>query len=123
MLSFFAERVTATDEDRRVFEAHPVVRDAVARRMPAERHRALLPELYHVVLHFTPGGAGAPRRMGDAYAAIRHFLYEHMHEESGHEVWVLNDLEAVGVAADAVRTHAPAVHTLALTGYNYWAAD
>jgi pyrroloquinoline quinone (PQQ) biosynthesis protein C len=123
MLSFFAELVTATDEDRRAFETNPVVVDAVAQGMPVERYRALLLELYHVVWHFNPVCAAAASRMSDEYMPVRHFLYEHMHEESGHEIWVLNDLEAIGVAPEAVRQHAPAVHTLALNGYNYWAAD
>jgi hypothetical protein len=91
--------------------------------MPAERYRALLLELYHVVWHFNPVCAAAASRMSDEYMPVRHFLYEHMHEESGHEVWVMNDLQAIGVAPEAVRLHAPAVHTLALNGYNYWAAD
>ena len=123
MLSFFGELVTRTDEDRRAFETSPVVVDAVARGMPVERYRALLLELYHVVWHFNPVCAAAASRMSDEHMVVRHFLYEHMHEESGHEVWVMNDLEAIGVAADAVRQHAPAAHTLALNGYNYWAAD
>lgn len=123
MLSFFSELVTRTDEDRRAFETNPVVVDAVARGMPVERYRALLLELYHVVWHFNPVCAAAASRMSDEHMAVRHFLYEHMHEESGHEVWVMNDLEAVGVAADAVHRHVPAAHTLALNGYNYWAAD
>ena len=123
MLSFFAELVSATDEDRRGFETHPVVIDAVAKGMPLERYRALLLELYHVVWHFNPVSAAAASRIGDEHIAVRHFLYEHMHEESGHELWVLNDLEAVGVAPEAVRAHVPALHTLALNGYNYWAAD
>ncbi len=47
-----------------------------------------------------------------------------MHEESGHEQWVLNDLEAVGVTPQAsTRGHPPCADTLALNGYNYWAAD
>lgn len=123
MLSYFAELVTRTDEDRRAFETHPVLIDAVAHGMNVQRYRALLLELYHVVWHFNPVSAAAASRMSDAWMPIRHFLYEHMHEESGHEVWVLNDLEAVGVAPETVRAHAPAVHTLALVGYNYWAAD
>jgi len=123
MLSSFAELVSATDEDRRGFETHPVVIDAVARGMPVERYRALLLELYHVVWHFNPVCAAAASRMSDAYMPVRHFLYDHMHEECGHEVWVMNDLEAIGVAPEAVRRHVPAVHTLALNGYNYWAAD
>ena len=123
MLSFFAELVTATDEDRRAFETNPVVVDAVAQGMPVERYRALLLELYHVVWHFNPVCAAAASRMCDEHMPVRHFLYEHMHEESGHEIWVMNDLEAIGVAPEAVRRHAPGVHTLALNGYNYWAAD
>lgn len=127
MLSFFAELVTRTDEDRRAFETHPVVMDAVAHGMSVERYRALLLELYHVVWHFNPVCAAAASRIGDpaqdALQPIRLFLYEHMHEEAGHETWVLNDLEAIGVTPDAARAHAPAITTLALNGYNHWAAD
>ncbi len=123
MLPFFAELVTATDEDRRGFETHPIVVAAVADGMSAPRYRALLLELYHVVWHFNPVCAAAASRMGDEFAGLRYFLYEHMHEESGHEVWVRNDLEAIGVAPEVTRAHAPSANTLALNGYNYWAAD
>ena len=123
MLPFFAELVTVTDEDRRGFETHPVVVAAVADGMNVERYRALLLELYHVVWHFNPVCAAAASRMADDWQPIRHFLYEHMHEETGHEEWVLNDLEAIGIGRSPARAHLPSVHTLALNGYNYWAAD
>lgn len=127
MLSFFAELVTQTDEDRRGFETHPKVVAAVADGMPVQRYRALLLELYHVVWHFNPVCAAAASRMGtpasEPLQPVRHFLYEHMHEELGHEQWVLNDLDAVGVPGDAARAHAASVYTLALNGYNYWAAE
>ena len=127
MLSFFAELVTQTDEDRRAFENHPVLLDAVAQGLTVERYRALLLELYHVVWHFNPVCAAASSRLGtpgdEALQPVRHFLYEHMHEETGHETWVLNDLEAVGVSLQDARAHAPSIYTLALNGYNYWAAD
>lgn len=123
MLPFFAELVTVTDEDRRAFETHPVVVAAVADGMTVERYRALLLELYHVVWHFNPVCAAAASRMSDDWQAVRHFLYEHMHEETGHEEWVLNDLEAIGIQRSDARQHVPSVHTLALNGYNYWAAD
>ena len=61
--------------------------------------------------------------MPDTHRQVRYHLYEHMHEESGHEEWVLNDLDAVGVSPEVTRSHEPSEHTLALTGYNYWAAD
>lgn len=123
MMPFFAELVSSTDEDRRAFETHPVVLDAVGRGLGLERYRALLLELYHVVWHFNPVCAAAASRMPDAFQSVRHFLYEHMHEEMGHEDWVLADLEAVGVMPSDARAHRPAAHTLALNGYNYWAAD
>jgi pyrroloquinoline quinone (PQQ) biosynthesis protein C len=123
MSSVFGQLVIQTDESRREFETHPVLMDAVADGMSVERYRALLLELYHVVWHFNPVSAAAASRMPDALRDVRYFLYEHMHEESGHELWVLNDLEAVGVAPETTRAHAPSVHTLAMTGYNYWAAE
>jgi pyrroloquinoline quinone (PQQ) biosynthesis protein C len=127
MLPFFAVLVSRTDEDRRGFETHPKLVDAVAHGMSVERYRALLLELYHVVWHFNPVCAAAAARLGspahDPDAALRYFLYEHMHEESGHENWVLNDLEAVGVSRAAARAHSPGAHTLALAGYNHWSAS
>jgi pyrroloquinoline quinone (PQQ) biosynthesis protein C len=122
-LPFFAELVSRTDEARRAFETHPVVLDAVAHGMTVERYRALLLELYHVVWHFNPVCAAAASRMPDGHRGVRYHLYEHMHEESGHEQWVMNDLEAVGVAPEATRAHRPSADTQALNGYNYWAAD
>lgn len=123
MLPFFADLVSRTDEARRDFETHPNVLKAVAEGMSVERYRALLLELYHVVWHFNPVCAAAASRMPDSHRQIRYHLYEHMHEESGHEIWVLNDLEAIGVAPAVTTAHRPSASTLAINGYNYWAAD
>ena len=123
MQPFFADLIARTDEARRDFETNPVVLDAVAHGMPVERYRKLLLELYHIVSHFNPVCAAAASRVPDKLRQVRYFLYEHMHEESGHEQWVMNDLEAVGVRQATMLAHQPALTTLALTGYNYWAAD
>ncbi len=123
MLPFFADLVTRTDEARREFETNAVVLDAVAHGVSIERYRKLLLELYHVIWHFNPVCAAAASRVPDAQRQVRYFLYEHMHEESGHEQWVLADLEAVGMRPADALTHEPSLHTLALVGYNYWNAD
>jgi len=123
MLPFFAELVTRTDEARRGFETNPVVLDAVANGMSIERYRKLLLELYHVVWHFNPVCAAAASRVPDKLRQVRYFLYEHTHEESGHEQWVINDLEAIGVTQSTALEHEASMHTLALNGYNYWSAD
>jgi pyrroloquinoline quinone (PQQ) biosynthesis protein C len=123
MLPFFADLVSRTDEARRSFETNAVVMEAVAAGMSADRYRRLLIELYHVVWHFNPVSAAAASRLTDDYRRVRYFLYEHMHEESGHEEWVLNDLEAVGVSRERARAEVPGIFTKALCGYNYWSAD
>ena len=123
MAVFFPELVTTTDEARRRFENHPVILDAVANGMPLERYRALLLELYHLVWHFNPTCAAAASRLSDDLRHVRYFLYEHMQEESGHEIWVLNDLHVIGVSLEDVSRHIPTADTLALVGYNYWIAD
>ena len=123
MLPFFIDLVTRTDEARRGFETNPRVLDIVASGLPVERYRNLLLELYHVVWHFNPICAAAASRICDRNKRIRYFLYEHMQEESGHEEWVLNDLDAMGVSREKSLAYIPTVHLLGLTGYNYWAAD
>ena len=80
-------------------------------------------ELYHIVWHFNPVCAAAASRIGDSHKAVRYFLYEHMHEEKGHEQWVMNDLEVIGVTAKDALAYQPSRRILAFVGYNYWAAD
>jgi len=115
--------VERTDQARRDFETHPVALRAAADGLSVERYRRLLLELYQIVWHFNPICAAAASRLPDRYRELRYFLYRHMAEESGHERWVGDDLEAIGVAEGTVRTHRPLAHTLALTGYNHWSAD
>ena len=123
MLPFFAELVSATDEARRAFETNAAIQEGVAEGLPLERYRALLLELYQVVWHFNPICAAAASRIGDEHRAVRYHLFEHVHEEKGHEQWVMNDLDAIGVAEAAVRAHQPSVHTLSLIAINYYNAD
>lgn len=123
MLPFFIDLVTRTDEARRAFETNPKILDIVANGLTVERYRKLLFELYHVVWHFNPICAAAASRIPDHHKHIRYFLYEHMKEEAGHEEWVVNDLDAMGVRRDTTLAYEPSMLLLALTGYNYWAAD
>src|SRR5678815_4027505 len=123
MRDFFMALVESTDQARRDFETHPVALAAVADGLSVERYRKLLLELYQIVWHFNPICAAAASRMPDAHRELRYFLYRHMAEESGHEQWVGNDLQAIGVGEAAPLKHQPSPSTLALIGYNYWGAD
>jgi pyrroloquinoline quinone (PQQ) biosynthesis protein C len=120
---FFMDLVSRTDEARREFESSSRVLDIVANGLPLERYRKLLLELYHLVWHFNPICAAAASRISDRHQHIRYFLYEHMKEEQGHEEWVLNDLRAIGTAAESARAYEPSFVMMGLSGYNYWSAD
>jgi pyrroloquinoline quinone (PQQ) biosynthesis protein C len=123
MSVFFMELVSRTDEARREFESNSKVLDIVANGLSVERYRKFLLELYHVVWNFNPVCAVAASRLTDEHREVRYFLYEHMEEEKGHEGWVLNDLEAVGVSSDISLKYAPSKTILGMNGYNYWAAE
>jgi pyrroloquinoline quinone (PQQ) biosynthesis protein C len=123
MNPFFLDLVIESDEARRSFETNPAILDAISHGMSASRYRQLLLELYHVVWHFNPICAAAASRLPDTHRDIRYFLYDHMHEESGHEQWVIADLAAIGTPRKDIDVHQPSIHTLTLTAYNYWAAD
>jgi len=123
MSAFFMELVSRTDEARREFETNSRVLDIVANGLNLERYRKLLLELYHVVWHFNPTCAAAACRITDQHRDVRYFLYDHMNEEKGHEEWVLNDLQVVGVSGEQARAYEPTLVMLGLNGYNYWSAD
>jgi pyrroloquinoline quinone (PQQ) biosynthesis protein C len=123
MSALFSEVVLSTDEARREFETSPVVLSAIANGLSVERYRKLLLELFNVVWHFNPICALAASRLTDQHRAVRYFLYEHMQEEAGHEAWVMNDLQAVGVSEGLALSHQASSMTLAMNGYNYSAAD
>jgi pyrroloquinoline quinone (PQQ) biosynthesis protein C len=120
---FFIDLITRTDEARRSFETNASVLRMVASGLSLERYRNLLLELYHVVWHFNPTCAAAASRIGSRQSEIRYFLYDHMMEEKGHEEWVINDLEVVGIGRAEALRYQPSNALLALNGYNYWTAD
>ncbi len=122
-LPFFIDLVARTDDARRAFEASSKMLDIVAHGVSVDRYRKLLLELYHVVWHFNPVCAAAASRIDDRHQAVRYFLYQHMQEEKGHEEWVMNDLEAIGVSRQQALAYQPSRLMLGFNGYNYWAAD
>ena len=105
--SFFMTLLESTDTSRREFEAIPKMNSMLVRGLTPPEYKAFLHDLYHVVLHFVPIMAAASSRIPDEFKQVRNELYDRIQEERGHELWVLEDVEAVGGHVDRVRTLLP----------------
>jgi hypothetical protein len=77
---------------------------------------ALLVETYHYVKHSCSLMSDAYARLGEANSEIKTYLEKHIGEETGHEEWLLNDLEQLGFDREAVKTSTPMAETIDLIG-------
>ncbi len=121
--SFFMTLLESTDSSRQEFEAIPRMNSMLARGLTLPEYKAFLHDLYYVVWHFVPIMAAAVSRVPDEFAQVRRELYERIEEEKGHELWVLEDVEAVGGRVDRVRNLLPSAPMQCMIAYNYYCAE
>ena len=121
--SFFIDLIYATDEARRDFETHPSCSTRSRTGCPSSGIGSCCSSSTTWSGTSIRSCAAAASRLPDKHREIRYFLYRPHDEEKGHEEWVLNDLEVVGVGAGDAAQHRPRLHRSHSIGYNYWAAD
>lgn len=90
--------------------------------LPLNVYKGFVKETYHYVKHTTRFFVAAASRMPEEYERSRKNLIEYAADESGHEVYLLNDLRALGMVEEEVRNSEPLIETEALTGYHYYLA-
>lgn len=100
-------------------------RELAAGSVGRSRYERFLSDLYPVVWHFCPTMAVAASRCPDAFSEVRSFLYAHAEEEHGHELWVLDDCEAIGgpELVARVRSGRPCAEVQGLIGFHYAAVE
>ncbi|MGQ0544110.1 MAG: iron-containing redox enzyme family protein [Betaproteobacteria bacterium] len=121
--SFFITLLETTDTSRREFEAIPKMNAMLARGLPLAEYKAFLHDLYYIVWHFCPTMAAAASRCGDEHRQVRYELYERIEEEKGHEMWVLEDVEAVGGDVAHIRANPPSAPVQCMLAFNYFCAE
>jgi len=108
---------TAADRDWLV--SAPVIQRCLAGDITREQYLAFLAQAYHHVRHTVPllmaTGARLPERLGWLRDPILHYL----EEETGHEQWILNDIEHAGGDRVAAAASRPDVATEAMVAYAY----
>ena len=110
-------RETAADRDYLV--SAPVIQRCMAGDITRDQYVAFLTQAYHHVRHTVPllmaTGAALPDRHGWLRDPILHYL----EEETGHEQWILNDIEHAGGDRNAAAASRPDVATEAMVAYAY----
>ena len=103
---FYDRLIAETEKERIGFTSIPLIREAVRSGASRELYVDFFTQAYHHVKHTFPLLAFAAARTTDE--AYQDALVEYMEEERGHEKWILNDIEAMGGNAAAVRDGRPA---------------
>jgi pyrroloquinoline quinone (PQQ) biosynthesis protein C len=118
-MSFAEQLQAATAAERQELISAPIVQDCLAGRVSRNSYRAFLTEAYHHVKHTVPLLMACGSRLSERQEWLRRGVAEYIDEEYGHEQWILNDLEAMGCDAEAVRSGEPSLATELMVSYAY----
>jgi pyrroloquinoline quinone (PQQ) biosynthesis protein C len=110
-------RETAADRD--FLLAAPVIRRCMAGEVTRELYVAYLTQAWHHVRHTVPLLMAVGSRLPDRHAWLRDAVLHYLEEETGHDEWVLNDIEAAGGDRAAAAASQPAIATEAMIAYAY----
>jgi pyrroloquinoline quinone (PQQ) biosynthesis protein C len=116
-MTFYQELVQATENERHALLTTPVITDCMQGIISLESYRAFLAEAYHHVRYTVPllmaCGARLPRRL----EWLREAVALYIGEETGHQEWILNDIEICGGDRKAVRNGSPSMATDIMVAY------
>jgi hypothetical protein len=118
-MRFFEELQERTAGERAELLAVPAIADCLVGRVTRARYVAFLREAYHHVKHTVPLLMSCGGRLGEDRTALRGAIAAYIAEESGHEVWILEDLRACGEDPEAARGSAPGAATELMVAYVY----
>ena len=118
---FYDRLIAATERERNGFISIPLISEALRTGASRDLYLDFLTQAYHHVRHTFPLLAFASARTTDE--AYQDALVEYMEEERGHEKWILNDIQAMGGDADAVRDGKPGIACQVMVGYSYYAIE
>jgi len=110
-------RETAADRD--FLLSAPVIQRCLAGDVTRELYVAFLTQAWHHVRHTVPLLMAVGSRLPDRHAWLRESVLHYLEEETGHDEWILNDIEAAGGDREATVASQPGVATEAMIAYAY----
>lgn len=118
-MGFHAQLLQSTADRRQELLSTPIIQGALRGQVSLPSYLAFLQEAYHHVRHTVPllraTKAALPPRSMWLYGP----LDEYIDEESGHDEWILGDIDACGGDAEAVRNGHAGHATEVMVAYAY----
>jgi pyrroloquinoline quinone (PQQ) biosynthesis protein C len=118
-MNFHEQLARETSADRAFLLTAPVIQQCLSGDVTRQLYVAFLTQAYHHVRHTVPLLMAVGSRLPDHHAWLRDSVLHYLEEETGHEQWILNDIEAAGGDREAAAASAPNVATEAMVAYAY----
>jgi len=117
--TFFNEIEAITADARQGLERAPAIERCLSGQVEMETYKAFLTEAYHHVKHTVPLLMACGSRLPERLEWLREAIVHYIEEEVGHQEWILNDLESLGVDKELVRHGKPTLATELMVSYAY----
>ena len=121
--SFFDQLTQETAQSRNHLISTPVIQDALNGDVTRSQYIAFLTQAYHHVKHTVSLMKACADRLGEKQQWLKPAIAQYIEEETGHEQWILNDIEAAGANPDKVPETPPHITTQAMVAYAYHQID
>ena len=116
---FFRQIETATADARRRLEQSPAIARCLSGEVEMQTYQAFLIEAYHHVKHTVPLLMACGSRLPERLEWLREAIVHYIEEEVGHQEWILNDLQNLGVDKEQIRNGQPSLATELMVSYAY----
>lgn len=118
-MSFHTTLLQATEGARLGLVSAPIIQGCLHGRVSLPSYLAFLQEAYHHVRHTVPLLEACKAALPARHAWLDEALDEYVDEEKGHDEWILDDIDAAGGDANAVRHGRPGHATEVMVAYAY----
>jgi pyrroloquinoline quinone (PQQ) biosynthesis protein C len=117
--NFFSQIETVATDARHELESIPVITRCMQGDVELSTYQAFLTEAYHHVKHTVPLLMACGSRLPERLEWLREAIVHYIEEEVGHQEWILNDLQSLGIDKEKVRHGCPAIATELMVSYAY----
>ena len=119
MSSFHARLLAETQQDRAGLMSVAIIQGCLRGEVSLPSYCAFLREAFHHVHHTVPLLVACKAALPKRLLWLRGPLDEYIDEERGHDEWILSDIRACGLDAEAARRGAPGHATEVMVAYAY----